>query len=376
MVITQCADHILRAFASWPEAALCARDTRLLAFCREVTQKPALANELGSAWRSFEDDLFLQPGFLDFLLPLEDEAVRAAQADLARLQIAGVATPDRAEAQAFLRGLAAQTADPGRSLLESSLVSCFRRRGLRPRWPFYARFLLITDAVYQRFVDDVHAAVFARLVHQQFLQRRHWPTSYCGGYFYQGSAALGIRGVKPSEERYEAYQLDRYLTSDSRVLDIGGNAGFLAAKMAQRAAQVDMIELNPFLVRVADEVKSALSLNNLRTIVDDFQFFDSPAGQYDVVVSLSNHATIDTRLSIDFHAYIDKIARLLAPGGLLIFESHNINGPGRGLPGDDGDIEDKIAYMQTRFEVLDRYMVDCWVPALDIDKLFLVLRKA
>jgi hypothetical protein len=65
----------------------------------------------------------------------------------------------------------------------------------------------------------------------------------------------------------------------------------------------------------------------------------------------------------------------LVPGGLLIFESHNINGPGRGLPGDDGDIEDKIAYMQTRFEVLERYMVACWVPALDIDKLFLVLRK-
>lgn len=61
--------------------------------------------------------------------------------------------------------------------------------------------------------------------------------------------------------------------------------------------------------------------------------------------------------------------------GWLLFESHNVFGPGSGAAGDDGDLDQKFEVMERYFELLDSKMTKAFVPSQDIDKLFVVLRR-
>jgi hypothetical protein len=121
-------------------------------------------------------------------------------------------------------------------------------------------------------------------------------------------------------------------------------------------------------------VREGFGIGGTRFLLTDFQDF-GPQDPYDVVVSLANHATIDGRSAMNFEEYVLKCFHLLAPRGLLLFETHNVFGPGRGAPGDDGDLDAKLDLMARYFEVLDHRMIRAFVPLHDIDKLFIVLRR-
>lgn len=84
---------------------------------------------------------------------------------------------------------------------------------------------------------------------------------------------------------------------------------------------------------------------------------------------------IDQRMAMDFETYVAKLFRLLRPNGWLFFESHNVFGPGTGGPGDDGDLDRKFDIMERYFEPVDACMHRSFVPAHDIDKLFVRLRR-
>lgn len=207
-------------------------------------------------------------------------------------------------------------------------------------------------------------------------QNREWPKEkrYSRGYFYQGLEELGITGGKPTAFRFAQYEVDDLLPG-ATVLDIGSNAGFVACYCAKRSDKVTAVELNPFLHRIGLEAAEYLGLSNISFVQDDFATFETEE-KYDVILSLSNHHTIDGNLNIDFERYIQKIVRMLKPGGRMLFESHDVFGPGRGGHGDDGDMEHKMSIMNRYFDIERHRMVRCYLKNVDIDKLFIVARQS
>ena len=100
-----------------------------------------------------------------------------------------------------------------------------------------------------------------------------------------------------------------------------------------------------------------------------------PRQRYDVVLSFANHCTIDGNLSVEFESFVAKLWQLTTEDGWLLFESHNVFGPGAGAPGDDGDLDAKFEVMERYFELEDSKKTKAFVPTQDIDKLFVVLRR-
>jgi SAM-dependent methyltransferase len=207
-------------------------------------------------------------------------------------------------------------------------------------------------------------------------QQRSWQRGYSNGYFYQGLEELGITGAKPTGFRFGQYDVDDLLQGKD-VLDIGSNAGFVAIYCARLANGVVGVELNPYLNRVARDAADYLGVSNLEIVESDFASFSSDR-MFDVVLSLSNHHTIDGNLNMGFARHIARIADLLRPDGIMLFESHNVFGPGTGGEGDDGDMAEKIEIISKHFRIERYRMVHCFLThgKDDLDKLFLVARKA
>lgn len=189
---------------------------------------------------------------------------------------------------------------------------------------------------------------------------------YCKGYYYQGYQRIGIQGIKPTEPRMDNYNISDFFNKEGKVLDIGCNSGFMACYLADHYKEVVGIELNPYLIRMGEAVKSHLGLNNLRFIEGNFidHRFDE---KFDAVFSLSNHFTIDGNLNIGFEEYIRKIYDIMNKGGILFFESHDING-------DDSDLNEKFRIASRYFTLKKSKMVRSFYPA-DIDKLFAVFAR-
>lgn len=205
-------------------------------------------------------------------------------------------------------------------------------------------------------------------------QKRHWTGAYVQGYFYQGLEELGISGAKPSRRRFAQYEVDDILKG-ADVLDIGSNTGFVALHCARMARSVTGVELNPYLNRIAAETARYLSLGNASFIEADFAALEIDR-HFDVVLSLSNHHTIDGNLDMGFGMHVRRIAELLRPEGYMLFESHNVFGPGKGDVGDDGDMEAKVQIISEHFAIERYRMVRKFLKYDDIDKLFIVARKS
>lgn len=242
-------------------------------------------------------------------------------------------------------------------------------------FPLLGRYYRFRDGLCARLVDPAWLPVQRRIFGLLAMQREHWAKGYVGDYAYQGYARLGISGVKPTERRLAAWALDDVLVPGARVLDIGSNNGFLALEIARTVGQVEGIELNPYLVLVARAAQDWLGVANAAFTCGDY--VDHPLeGGYDVILSLANHQTIDLNLAMPFGDYVARAWSLLRPGGHLLFESHNVFGPGLGGPGDDGDLDAKFDIAERFFRVVRHTMTRSFVPGgADVDKLFVVLRR-
>jgi SAM-dependent methyltransferase len=234
-------------------------------------------------------------------------------------------------------------------------------------------------------IKDFWQSIFLRTFFIQRRLRKHlreqnqlWPKEkrYTQGYFYQGLEELGITGAKPTGFRFAQYQVDDILKNKT-ILDIGSNCGFVASYCAQRSFFVTAVELNPFLNRIARDTVKYLKLNNIAIIENDFSTFTTDQ-RFDVILSFSNHHTIDGNLHMGFEHYIQKIVSLLNPGGYLLFESHNVFAEGKGNVGDDGDMENKVAIMNKYFDIERYKMVRCYLKhgVEDLDKLFIVAKQS
>ena len=325
-------------------------------------------------WSELVDDIISTPQWLDLLFP---EQTAADPALTAGTQAANDRRNLRTDAilMEAVRPPSRTGVDPSDSLFNELLeVLATNDPGEGPPFRFLSRFYFFRDILYGYFVDVGLKPVQRAIFHQCYLQRRNWRQSYAADYPYQGMERLGINGIKPTEERLTRYDIAEYLGATDRVLDIGSNNGFWALALAARVGHVDGLELNPYLVTIANLAKEYLEIDNASFVAGDFVDFET-SEKFDVVCSLANHCTIDGNLSMDFEQYIAKVFSLLKPGGILLFESHNVFGPGAGGAGDDGDLDAKFDIAERYFAVLRHKMTQTYVPAFDIDKLFVVMRR-
>lgn len=239
---------------------------------------------------------------------------------------------------------------------------------------FLARYYTWRDVLVTQLVAPERIDLLDRIFGLLDMQNKQWGKPYCAGYAYQGYARIGLAGVKPTEERLQGYGFLPWLNDGMSLLEIGCNNGFLAIELARHAGTVDAVEYNPFLVEIGRITAEALGQDNVRFQVADFSSW-MPTRRYDVVLSFANHCTIDGNLAVEFESFVAKLWCLSEDDGWLLFESHNVFGPGTGAAGDDGDLDRKFDILERYFELHDSKMTKAFVPSQDIDKLFVVLRR-
>jgi SAM-dependent methyltransferase len=98
-----------------------------------------------------------------------------------------------------------------------------------------------------------------------------------------------------------------------RVLDVGCGAGAFAARLAERADQVDAVDRSPVMIEAARLVVPA----NVTLLLGDVTEQPLPDGGYDAITSISalHHLPLPTALP--------RLAAALRPGGILIGVSHH-----------------------------------------------------
>ena len=132
--------------------------------------------------------------------------------------------------------------------------------------------------------------------------------------------SIKIDGWRPSEKRFARYDIEKYLSKTKSALDIGCNCGFFTIVVSRHVKHIDGVEINPYLVNIANDTKEFLKIQNASFITSSFEKYQADK-KYDVIFSLANDETIDGNTKFTFKEYISKINDLLTEKGHLIFES-------------------------------------------------------
>lgn len=106
--------------------------------------------------------------------------------------------------------------------------------------------------------------------------------------------------------------------SGLRALDIGCGAGLVAEPLARMGAEVQGIDAGADVIAAARAHAAGQGLSIGYQDGDVLAFAQDHAGQFDLVTCLEvvEHVT-------DVQAFVEAIARLLKPGGLLVFSTPN-----------------------------------------------------
>ena len=186
--------------------------------------------------------------------------------------------------------------------------------------------------------------------------------------FYQGFDEIKIEGCRPTEKRFERYKIEKYLTKDKTVLDIGSNCGFFSLYISRFVGHVDGVEINPYLVAIANDTKAFLKIDNAEFHDTEFEKFNIQK-KYDLVLSFANDSTIDDNTKFSFQEYIKKIISLLNDNGILLFESQALDAI---VP---GAFEAKQKILGSFFKFVEERMVESEYPLNVPKRIFLVLQK-
>jgi SAM-dependent methyltransferase len=185
--------------------------------------------------------------------------------------------------------------------------------------------------------------------------------------FYQGFDEIEIEGNRPTEKRFERYNIEKYLLKTKSGLDIGCNCGFLTIHISKYLNSMDGVELNPYLVNIANDTKSYLKNENVEFYTSSFEQF-STSKKFDIVFSMANDETIDGNTKFTFQEYIEKIISLLKPDGFLMFETVSPDTYEPKL------FEPKLIILKNYFEILEDKMVKSEYPLNVPERRFLVLK--
>lgn len=137
---------------------------------------------------------------------------------------------------------------------------------------------------------------------------------------YQGLAKLGILGKRPVEKRAEIYGIAQFIKDHMRVLEIGCNSGFLALETASYAAHVTAFDADPIYIELGQLVKEHLGIQNCSLFARPVEQFQTDE-TYHAIISCAVHGWI----RIPFAEFIQRILGWLKPGGIFVFETHELD---------------------------------------------------
>jgi len=137
---------------------------------------------------------------------------------------------------------------------------------------------------------------------------------------YQGYEKVGLLGKRPTEKRFAAYGLEQFLQPHMNVLEMGCNNGFLSIEIAERTRSITSFDVDAAYVAIGKMVSAHLGRTNTDFRVSSVENF-TDARTFDAVVACAVHGWV----SISFQQFVTKILRFLAPAGLLLLESHELD---------------------------------------------------
>jgi len=186
--------------------------------------------------------------------------------------------------------------------------------------------------------------------------------------FYQGFDEIEIEGCRNTEKRFEGYDIKKYLSKEKSVLDIGSNCGFVVLYLSRFIRNILGVEINPYLINIANDVKEFLEIKNANFVCSKFENLESKE-KFDIICSFANDSTIDDNTDFNFLQYIKKIIRLLNHNGVLIFESQALDAF---IP---GGFDAKREILNEYFEKLEERRVKSEYPLNVPERIFLILKK-
>ncbi len=186
--------------------------------------------------------------------------------------------------------------------------------------------------------------------------------------FYQGFDEIKIDGCRSTEKRFEEYNIEKYMSKQKSALDIGCNCGFFSLFVSKFLGHVTGIDINQYLVSIANDTKEFLKINNVNFVSSKFEKFQTDK-KFDIIFSFANDSTIDNNTEFNFEEYLQKILNLLKNDGLLIFENQAIDViiPQNFAP--------KMKILEKKFTVLENRNVKSEYPLNVPERKFLVLKK-
>ena len=186
--------------------------------------------------------------------------------------------------------------------------------------------------------------------------------------FYQGFDEIKIQGCRSTEKRFKEYKIEKIFAKNFSGLDIGSNCGFFTIYVSRYLGSMDGVEINPYMVKIANDTKDFLKIDNVNFYTSSFEEF-KPKRRYDLIFSLANDETVDGLTKFTFAEYIQKIADLLNEHGILAFESQ----------AKDAyyikKFESKLEIMKKNFDVLEQRIVKSEYPVNVPKRYFLILQR-
>ena len=186
--------------------------------------------------------------------------------------------------------------------------------------------------------------------------------------FYQGFDEIKINGCRSTEKRFRRYKIEKFLSKQFSALDIGCNCGFFTIFASRYLDLMEGVEINPYLIEIANDTKNFLKIKNVNFYNSRFEDFE-PNHNYDVIFSLANDETIDGNTKFTFEEYIQKIYNLLNENGFLIFETVSPDTYEPRL------FQPKLKLLKKKFVVLEDKMVKSEYPKNVPERRFLILKK-
>jgi len=215
-------------------------------------------------------------------------------------------------------------------------------------------------------LEELHLKLKAHLKNQNE-KWEHFIYSKQDG-FYQGLDKINIKGSRSTEKRFNEYNIGSLFSKNKNVLDIGSNCGFVSLYTSEFVKSVTGVEINPFLVKISNDTKEFLNIQNVKFVCSTFEEYNTEE-KFDIVYSFANDSTIDNNTTFNFEEYIQKILFLLSLGGLLIFESQALDVL---VP---SKFQSKLEILEKYFIISEKRKVSSEYPTNVPERIFLVLEK-
>ncbi len=215
-------------------------------------------------------------------------------------------------------------------------------------------------------LEELHLKLKAHLKNQNE-KWEHFIYSKQDG-FYQGLDKINIKGSRSTEKRFNEYNIGSLFSKNKNVLDIGSNCGFVSLYTSEFVKSVTGVEINPFLVKISNDTKEFLNIQNVKFVCSTFEEYNTEE-KFDIVYSFANDSTIDDNTTFNFEEYVQKILFLLSSDGLLIFESQALDVL---VP---NKFQSKLEILEKYFIINEKRKISSEYPTNVPERIFLVLEK-